>query len=55
MINLGWYNKVEKKDVLDAISRINDLKAREKMSALAIKQINKNGVEKLCSEIQKIL
>jgi len=55
MINLGWYNKVEKKDVLDAISGISDLKAREKMSALAIKQINKNGVEKLCSEIQKIL
>jgi len=55
IINLGWYNKVEKKDVLDAISRINDLEAREKMSALAIKQINKNGVEKLCSEIQKIL
>jgi len=55
MINLGWYNKVEKKDVLDAISGISDIKAREEMSALAIKQINKNGVEKLCSEIQKIL
>ena len=54
MINLGWYDKIEKHDVLDAINIINDSDLREKMSYRAIKQINKNGVDKLCDEIQKI-
>jgi len=55
MISLGWHDKVEKREIIDAIIKISDFDLRKKMSASAIKQINKNGVEKLSSEIQKIL
>ena len=55
IINIGWHDKVEKNDILEALNIINDFKTREEMSTNAIKQINKNGVEKLCSKIEKIL
>lgn len=54
IVNLGWYDKVEKNGVLDAINKINDFDLREKVSALTTKKINKNGIEKLCSGIEKI-
>ncbi len=54
IINLGWYDKVEKNDVLDAINRINDFDLRKNMITKAIKRINKDGVEKLYSGIEKI-
>lgn len=54
IINLGWYDKIEKNEIVDAIIRISDSNLREKMSASTIKKINKNGAEKLCREIEKI-
>jgi UDP-2,4-diacetamido-2,4,6-trideoxy-beta-L-altropyranose hydrolase len=55
IMNIGWYDKVEKNEILDAINRINDFDLREKMSTSTTKKINKNGIEKICSEIQKKL
>ena len=53
ILNLGWDDKIEKCEIIEAINRIVDFDLREKMSNLTISEINKNGVEKLCSEIQK--
>ncbi|MCB2293973.1 UDP-2,4-diacetamido-2,4,6-trideoxy-beta-L-altropyranose hydrolase [Clostridium algoriphilum] len=54
MINLGWFDKVKRSEVLEAIDRISGFDLRNNMSNSAIKQINKDGVQKLCIEIQKL-